>query len=88
MAAGSASGLDSATGCAMTSLLARGYGCATGEYRTGGYSIGILRPSFGNTGRPLHAGRRIATADGRPKDSAGRLFATGTTCMGIDPREQ
>ena len=75
--------LDSAMGCAVHSLLAAGQG-----YTTVAMTISFVRPVFENTGRlscegkVIHAGGRIATAEGRVWDEAGTLIAHGTeTCL-------
>jgi uncharacterized protein (TIGR00369 family) len=42
---------------------------------------GLLRAE----GKVLHAGRRVATSEGRLVDAAGRLYAHGTTTCMIFP---
>jgi len=78
--------LDSAMGCAVQSRLPRGR-----TYTTLDVQVRYLRPLTRGTGRVLctgtsvHAGGRIATAEGRILDEAGRLYATGTTsCLLLD----
>ena len=78
--------LDSAMGCAVMTRVARGHSYTTLEYK-----VNMLRPVFEHTpplkiiGESVHAGRRIATADGRIIDEDGKLYATGTTtCMIIE----
>jgi uncharacterized protein (TIGR00369 family) len=75
--------LDSAMGCAVHSLLAAGQG-----YTTVDMTISFVRPVFEKTGKLrcegniIHAGGRIATAEGRVWDEAGTLIAHGTeTCL-------
>lgn len=78
--------LDTAMGCAVQSKLPRGR-----AYTTLDVQVRYLRPLTLETGRVLgmglvvHAGGRIATAEGRITDEAGRLYATGTTsCLLFD----
>lgn len=72
--------LDSAMGCAVHTCLAAGQGYTTLEYK-----ITLTRGMTDRTGRVraegkvLTAGRRVATAEGRLVDGAGRLIAHGTT---------
>ena len=75
--------LDSAMTCAVLSMLAAGEGCTTVETK-----VSFVRPLLPSTGpvRALasivHAGARVATAEGRLVDAAGRLYAHGsTTCL-------
>lgn len=72
--------LDSAMGCAVHTLLERGVGYTTLEVKTN-----FVRPILADTGlircegTVLHAGSRVATAEGRLTDSGGKLLAHGTT---------
>ncbi len=72
--------LDSAMGCAVHSTLAAGVRYTTLEVKTN-----FIRPMTVETGlvrcegRVLHAGSRVATAEGKVLDAAGRLLAHGTT---------
>ena len=72
--------LDSAMGCAVHTLLEAGVGYATLEVKAN-----FVRPITSETGlvrcegTVLHAGSRVATAEGRVVDAAGRLLAHGTT---------
>ncbi len=72
--------LDSAMGCAIHTLLEAGVGYATLEVKAN-----FVRPITSETGlvrcegTVLHAGSRVATADGRVVDAAGKLLAHGTT---------
>lgn len=75
--------LDSAMGCAVHSRMPAGGGYTTLEAKTNlvraiGVDSGLLRA----TGKLLHLGKRVATAEGRLEDSSGRLYAHATTtCM-------
>jgi uncharacterized protein (TIGR00369 family) len=78
--------LDSAMGCAVQSKLPRGR-----AYTTLDVQVRYLRPLTVKTGRVLglglsvHSGGRLATAEGRVVDEAGKLYATGTTsCLLFD----
>ena len=72
--------LDSAMGCAVHTLLEAGVGYATLEVKAN-----FVRPITSDTGvvrcegTVLHAGSRVATAEGRVVDAAGTLLAHGTT---------
>ncbi len=72
--------LDSAMGCAVHTLLEAGVGYTTLEVKAN-----FVRPITAGTGLVrcegtiLHAGSRVATAEGRVTDGAGRLLAHGTT---------
>jgi uncharacterized protein (TIGR00369 family) len=72
--------LDSCMGCAVHSTLPAGAGYATLEFK-----VTLLRAVTPETGpvraegRLLHAGRRVAAADGCLLDAQGRLLAHGTT---------
>lgn len=75
--------VDSAMGCAVHTMLPAGVGYTTLELKTN-----LLRPITVETGRLLcegraiHVGGRIATAEARLTDEAGRLYAHATTtCM-------
>jgi uncharacterized protein (TIGR00369 family) len=81
--------LDSAMGLAVFTKLPAGSGQTTIEFK-----LNFIRPMSGRTGevrgegRVVHAGRTIATAEGRLLDRQGRVIAHGsTTCM-IFPSEQ
>ena len=78
--------LDTAMGCAVQSKLPRGR-----AYTTLDVQVRYLRPLTRSSGRVLctgvavHAGGKVATAEGRIVDEAGKLYATGTTsCLLID----
>jgi uncharacterized protein (TIGR00369 family) len=72
--------LDSAMGCAVHTLLEAGVGYTTLEVKTN-----FVRPITADTGVircegvVIHAGSRVATAEGRVTDAAGKLLAHGTT---------
>ena len=80
--------LDSALGCAINTLMPAGRVFTTLEMK-----INFVRPMRRETGevrceaRVLHAGSRVATAEGRILDTSGKLYAHGTaTCMLFRPR--
>ena len=72
--------LDSAMGCAVHTLLEAGVGYTTLEVKTN-----FVRPITADTGPircegvVIHRGSRIATAEGKLTDAAGKLLAHGTT---------
>src|SRR5688572_33237474 len=72
--------LDSAMGCAVHTLLEAGVGYTTLEVKTN-----FVRPSTADTGlirctgKVVHRGGRVATAEGRIVDRDERLLAHGTT---------
>jgi uncharacterized protein (TIGR00369 family) len=72
--------LDSAMGCAIHSTLEAGVRYTTLEVKTN-----FVRPITAETGlircegTVLHAGSRIATAEGKLTDADGKLLAHGTT---------
>ncbi|MGH9741844.1 MAG: PaaI family thioesterase [Candidatus Acidiferrum sp.] len=75
--------LDSCMSCAVHTTLELGYSYATIEVK-----INFVRPITTETGevqaegKVINAGKRIATAEGRLLDSAGKLYAHGTsTCL-------
>ena len=75
--------LDSALGCAINTVMPAGRVFTTLEMK-----INYVRPMRRVTGEVrceaevLHAGGRVATAEGRITDAAGKLYAHGTaTCM-------
>jgi uncharacterized protein (TIGR00369 family) len=78
--------LDSCMGLAIQSMLDKGVGQTTLEFK-----ISLLRPITAETGqvraegRVLNCGRRIGTAEGRVVDGQGRLLAHGTTTCLIFP---
>ena len=75
--------LDSALGCAINTMMPAGRVFTTLEMK-----VNYVRPMRRETGevrceaRVLHAGRSVATAEGRILDAGGKLYAHGTaTCM-------
>jgi uncharacterized protein (TIGR00369 family) len=75
--------LDSALGCAINTVMPAGRVFTTLEMK-----INYVRPMRRETGEVrceaavLHAGARVATAEGRIVDASGKLYAHGTaTCM-------
>ena len=75
--------LDSATGCAINTMMPAGRIFTTLEMK-----INYVRPMVRETGEVrceanvIHVGGRIATAEGRIVDCDGKLYAHGTaTCM-------
>lgn len=78
--------LDSAVGCAIHSVLPAGRGYTTLEFK-----INIVRglpltvPLVRAVGEVVHAGRQIATAQGRLVGPDGTLYAhASTTCLVFD----
>jgi uncharacterized protein (TIGR00369 family) len=78
--------LDSCMGCAVHSLLPRGRGYTTLEYKVN--LIRAPKPDSGPLraiGRATHVGRTTGVAEGRLEDAEGRLYAAGsTTCLIFD----
>jgi uncharacterized protein (TIGR00369 family) len=79
--------LDSALGCAVQSTLPAG-----SSYTTVELHVNLLRPITAHTGKLrcqshiVHVGRRIATAEAKLLDEAGKLYAHATTtCMILQP---
>jgi uncharacterized protein (TIGR00369 family) len=75
--------IDSATGCAVHSTLPLGM-----AYTTVNLGIDFLRPMTTATGpvrcegRVVHRGSRIAIAEGKVVDAAGKVYVQGkSTCM-------
>ena len=75
--------LDSAMGCAVQTQMPAGGGYTTAEAKTN-----LVRAVTSETGRlraigkVLHLGKRVATAEGRLEDPAGKLYAHATaTCI-------
>jgi uncharacterized protein (TIGR00369 family) len=72
--------LDSAMACAVQTQLPAGTGYTTLEVK-----VNLVRAITADTGRIraigkiVHAGNRVATAEGRLEDAAGKLYAHGTT---------
>ena len=79
--------LDSALGCAINSMMAAGKIFTTLEMK-----INYVRPLTRESGEVrceanvIHAGGRVATAEGRIMDEGGKLYAHGTaTCILFRP---
>ncbi|MBN9234203.1 MULTISPECIES: PaaI family thioesterase [Phyllobacteriaceae] len=78
--------LDSALGCAVQTLLAKGEAYATAEFK-----VNLMRPITPNSGelvcegRVIHKGRTLAVSEASLKDSAGKLLAFGTETCSIFP---
>lgn len=72
--------LDSAMGCAVNTVLPRGVSYTTLELK-----VNYLRPMTRDTGlvraegSVVHMGGRVAVAEGRLVDAAGKLYAHATT---------
>mgnify|MGYP006146003329 FL=1 len=82
--------LDSAVGCAVHTTLPAGKGYTTLELK-----VNMLRPLTDAVplvraeGRVIHAGRQVATAEGRIVGPDGKLYAHATTtCMIFDHAAQ
>lgn len=78
--------LDSALGCAVETVLGPGRSYGTIELK-----VNYVRPMTTQTGlvtcraEVVHAGRRMATSEGRLVDAGGKLYAHGScTCMIYD----
>lgn len=78
--------LDSCMACAVHSTLDAGQSYATLEIK-----INYVRPLTAETGevraegRVVHAGKRVATAEGKLLDSVGKIYAHGTTTCLLFP---
>jgi uncharacterized protein (TIGR00369 family) len=78
--------LDSAMGCAIFSLLAKGESWTTLELK-----VNFVRAITKDTGpvraqaRIIHRGRQVATSEGDLRDGAGTLYAHATTTCMIFP---
>jgi uncharacterized protein (TIGR00369 family) len=78
--------LDSCMGLAVQSMLEKGFGSTTLEFK-----ISLLRAILPETGqimaegKVLNCGRRIGTAEGRVTDGSGRMLAHATTTCLIFP---
>ena len=72
--------LDSCMGCAIHTLLKKGFGYTTAELK-----INMVRPLSDKTGpvraegKVIHPGRQVATSEGRLYGPDGKLYAHGTT---------
>lgn len=75
--------LDTAMTAAVITTLPRGQTCSTAEIK-----VNFFRPVTAAAGtmtceaRVVHAGKRLATAEGKVKDRGGRLYAMGVcSCL-------
>jgi uncharacterized protein (TIGR00369 family) len=78
--------LDSAMGCCVQSKMPAGTGYTTLEAKTN--LVRAITSATGTVraiGRLIHAGSRIATAEGRIEDAAGKLYAHATTTCIVLP---
>jgi uncharacterized protein (TIGR00369 family) len=82
--------LDSAMGSAVHSALAAGLRCTAIELKVNFIrSVGIDGGRLLATGKVIHLGRRIATAEGSISDENGKLVAHGSsTCLILSKDEQ
>lgn len=78
--------LDSALGCAVQTLLAKGEAYTTAEFK-----VNLTRPITPRTGevvcegRVVHKGRTLAVSEATLKDGRGKLLAMGTETCAIFP---
>ena len=78
--------LDSALGCCVQTLLAKGEAYTTAEFK-----VNLIRPIGTNTGevvcegKVVHRGRTLAVSEATLKDSNGKLLAFGTETCSIFP---
>jgi uncharacterized protein (TIGR00369 family) len=83
----SATLLDSAMACAVQSTLPAGVGSTTIELKIN--YVRVMTEATGRVraiGQLIHAGRRLATAEGRLVDDDDKLYAHGTTtCLILQP---
>jgi uncharacterized protein (TIGR00369 family) len=72
--------LDSAMACSVQTQLPQGTGYTTLEVKANLVrAITVQTGRLRAIGKVVHAGNRIATAEGRLEDAAGKLYAHGTT---------
>jgi len=74
--------IDSATGCAVQTMLDGGAGYTTLETKAN--FVRTILPDTGMLrciGTTVHVGRSTATAEARLEDAAGRLYAHGTSTL-------
>jgi uncharacterized protein (TIGR00369 family) len=78
--------LDSALGCAVQSMLDKGEGYTTAEFK-----VNLTRPITPKTGevvcegKVIHKGRTLAVSEATLKDAQGKLLAFGTETCSIFP---
>ncbi|HEX6959373.1 MAG TPA: PaaI family thioesterase [Ferrovibrio sp.] len=78
--------LDSCMSCAVQSMLPKGMGYTTLEYKVS--LVRAITDGVGAVyaeGKAIQVGSRIGTAEGRIVDANGKLYATGTTTCLIFP---
>lgn len=81
--------MDSALACAVQTLLAKGEGYTTVEFK-----VNLTRPILPKTGevvcegRVVHKGRTLAVSEATLKDQSGKLLAFGTETCTIFPAER
>ncbi|HLT77069.1 MAG TPA: PaaI family thioesterase [Ferrovibrio sp.] len=78
--------LDSCMSCAVQSLLPKGMGYTTLEYKVS--LVRAITDQIGAVyaeGKAIQVGSRVGTAEGRIVDANGKLYATGTTTCLIFP---
>ena len=81
--------LDTAAGCAVTSLLPYGVTCATLELKVNYIrSLTAASPRVSCVGSVLHLGRRSAVAEGRLLLPGGKLAAHATSTLMVFPPEE
>ena len=78
--------LDSAMGCSVQTTLAAGMGYTTLEFKVNlvraiTMKTGLMRAE----GEVIHAGSRVAAAEGRLVDHAGKIYAHATTTCLVFP---
>jgi len=72
--------LDSAMACAVQTHIAAGSGYTTLEVKVNLVrAITAASGTLRATGKTIHVGSRIATAEGRLEDASGKLYAHATT---------
>ena len=78
--------LDSALGCCVQTLLAKGEAYTTAEFK-----VNLTRPITPQTGevvcegKVIHKGRTLAVSEATLKDAKGKLLAFGTETCAIFP---
>ncbi len=76
--------LDSCMGGAIQATMPAGFAATTLELKINYVrAITVATGKLRCEGRVIHAGKRVATADGRIVDAAGKLYAHGSTTMMI-----
>jgi uncharacterized protein (TIGR00369 family) len=76
--------LDTCMGGSVQATMPAGYAATTLELKVNYVrAITVETGKLRCEGKVIHAGKRIATAEGRILDAAGRLYAHGTTTMMI-----